>query len=110
MALIGQMRHRLVVENPTASADGDGGYSDSYAAAAPSPVWASVEPATPGVIEQQVGNRIEAPITHIVTLRYHAGVTTRTRFTFGSRRLFVRGLQKMHEVGEWLVCSCEEFV
>jgi len=110
VALIGQMRHRVVVENPTATADGDGGYSDSYAPVAPSPVWASIEPATAGVIEQQVGNQVEAAITHVVTMRWHAGVTTRTRLTFGSRRLFVRGLQKIHEVGEWLVCSCEEFI
>lgn len=110
MALIGQMRHRLVVENPANTADGDGGYSEAYTAASPSPVWASIEPATPSVVEQQVGNRIEAPITHIVTMRWHLGVTTRTRLTFGSRRFFVRGLQKINEVGEWLVCSCEEFV
>lgn len=110
MPLIGQMRHRVVVENPTNAADGDGGYGETYAAASPSPVWASIEPATPSVIEQQVGNRIEAPITHIVSMRWHSGVTTRTRLTFGSRRLFVRGLQKVDEISEWLVCACEEFV
>ena len=110
MPTIGQMRHRVVVETPTPTSDGDGGYSDSYAAAGPSPVWASIEPATAAVSEQQVGNRIETAITHVITMRWHTGVTTRTRLSFGSRRFFVRGLQKVHEIGEWLVCSCEEFI
>lgn len=110
MAQIGAMRHLVVVENPTRASDGDGGYTETFTAASPSPVWAELKPATPSALERIAGNTIEAPVTHIVTMRYHSGVTTRTRLTFGARRFFVRGIQTPSEVQEWLVLSCEEFI
>lgn len=110
MPQIGRMRHQVAVQNPTRTTDGDGGYTETYTAASPSPVWAQIDPATPSAIERIAGNTVEAPITHIVTIRFHASVTTRTRLVFGLRNLFVRGIQKVDEVGEWMVLSCEEFV
>ncbi len=110
MPQIGKMRHQVAVQNPTRTADGDGGYTESYAAAAPSPVWAQIDPATPSAIERVAGNTIEAPITHIVSIRSHASVNMKTRLVFGSRNLAVRGIQKVDEVGEWMVLSCEEFI
>lgn len=110
MPIIGALRHQVAVQNPSRTADGDGGYTETYAAASPSPVWASIEPATPSAIERVAGNTIEAPITHLVTIRTHGSVTTKTRLVFGSRNLFVRGIQRVQEVGEWMVLSCEEFL
>lgn len=105
---IGTLRHRVRIQNPTRTADGGGGYTESWANASPALMWASINPATPSLIERVAGNTIEAPITHIVTLRAHSGITTRTRLVFGSRYLQVRGLQRVDEVSEWLVLSCEE--
>lgn len=110
MPLIGAMRHRVTVENPTRATDGDGGYTETWAAATPSPVWAQIVPATPSAIERVAGNTVEAPITHLVTIRSHSGVTPRTRLMFGSRRFDVRGIQKVNEISEWMVLSCEEFL
>lgn len=110
MPAIGAMRHQVAVQNPTRTADGDGGYTETYAAASPSPVWASIEPATPSAIERIAGNTVEAPITHIVTIRTHSDVTTKTRLVFGTRNLAVRGIQRVNEVTEWMVLSCEEFI
>jgi head-tail adaptor len=107
---IGQLRHRITVENPTRAADGDGGFTESWAAASPSPVWGRIEPATPSKVERMAGNTIEGPISHLVTLRAHDGITLKTRLTFDSRRLHVRGLQRVDEVDHWLVLACEEFV
>lgn len=110
MPIIGALRHQVAVQNPTRTPDGDGGYTESYAASSPSPVWAEIVPATPSAIERVAGNTIEAPVTHIVTIRTHSGVTTKTRLVFGSRTFFVRGIQRVNEVTEWMVLSCEEFL
>lgn len=102
------LRHRVSVSSPSSTPDGLGGYSESYAAATPATVWASIQPATPAVIERVVGNGLEAKVSHVVTVRYHAGITTKTRLTYGSRLLDVRGVQDIREHGEWLVLACEE--
>lgn len=107
---VGQLRHRVDVENPARVTDGDGGYTDAYTAATPSPVWAQIEPATPRAVERLTGNTVEAPITHIVTLRTHDGITTKTRLTFNGRRFHVRGLQRVDEQTHWLRLACEEYL
>ena len=108
MTAIGQMRHRVAIANPTREADGDGGYTDTWVAASPSPVWARIDVATASNIERLVGNTIEAPISHIVTMRWHAGVSTRSRLTYDGRYFNVRGLQNIQERDKWLVLACEE--
>ena len=108
MTAIGQMRHRVAIANPTREADGDGGYTDAWVAASPSPVWARIDVATASNIERLVGNTIEAPISHIVTMRWHAGVSTRSRLTYDGRYFNVRGLQNIQERDKWLVLACEE--
>jgi head-tail adaptor len=105
---IGQLRHRLDVDNPTQTADGDGGYTESWVAATPPEVWAAVVPATASIIERQVGNMIDAPIHQMVTCRYHAGISTRSRLTFDGRTLYVRGVQDLNTQHVWLVLACEE--
>lgn len=107
---IGQLRQRVDVKNPTRAADGDGGYVDTWVSANPASMAASVEPATASVVERQVGNTIEAAISHIVTMRYHADVTTKTRLTQGSMTLAVRGVQDVDFRHEWLILACEEVI
>lgn len=108
MSVIGLMRHRVAIANPTRTPDGDGGYVDTWVAADPSPVWAKIEPASASAIERLVGNTIEAPISHLVTIRWHAGVTTRSRLTYDGRYFNVRGMQNFQERDRWLVLACEE--
>lgn len=108
MPRIGGLRHQVSLETPTRVADGQGGFTESFAVTSPSPVWSEIEPATPSKMERLVGNSIQGTITHLITLRYHAGVTTKTRVTFGSRRFYVRGIQNVEERGQWLRLSCEE--
>lgn len=107
---IGQLRQRVDVKNPTRAADGDGGYTDTWVAANPAAMWAQVEPATASNVERQVGNTIEAAISHIVTMRYHGEVTTKTRLTQGGLTLAVRGVQDRDLKHEWLILACEEVI
>lgn len=104
-----ELRHRIAVQNPSSRVfDGDGGYTDGYASANPATVAAKVEPATAAVIERVVGATVDAKISHLVTMRYHAGVTTKSQVVLGSRVFDVRGVQNVGERGEWLVLACEE--
>src|SRR5688572_980730 len=84
---IGTLRHRLTLESPpTNTSDGDGGYTQAWPALSPGTVWGSVEPAD-GRAEKLVANVVEGVVTHIVTMRYHSGVTTKTRITHKGRYL-----------------------
>ena len=104
---IGQMRHRLDVKNPTRATDGQGGYVDTYAAASPATVWGRIQPATPSAIERQIGNTIEAPISHLITIRYHAQVSTDTQLVSSGSTYFVRGIQNIEMRNQSLMLACE---
>lgn len=106
--LIGKMRHRVAVQAPARTPDGAGGYTEAFTSTSPSPVWAAVEPATPKTIERVVGDSVQGRITHLVTMRYHAAVTTKTRLVHRARNLDVRGVQNVDEMNQWLVLACEE--
>ena len=105
---IGLMRQRVDVKNPTRASDGQGGYVDTFASASPATVWALIEPATANVIERQIANTIEAPISHLITIRYHAGVTTKTQLSTASATYAVRGLQNVELRNQFLLLACEQ--
>lgn len=108
IATAGQRRHLVNIDNPSRSADGDGGYTETFAAASPATSWCRIEPATPSNIERLVGSTVEGKVTHLVTLPYHSGVTLRSRLTHESRYLFVRGIQNIDELDRQMMLACEE--
>jgi SPP1 family predicted phage head-tail adaptor len=106
---IGAMRHRITLQTPsTATPDGDGGFTNTWAALAT--VWASIVPATARDLERVVAGTVQSSATHLVTIRYLAGVTTKTRVVFGSRLLSVTGMQNPEERNISLVLVCQEIV
>lgn len=108
---IGALRHRITLENPgTPVPDGDGGYTEAWTALSPATVNASIVPATAKDLERVVAGTVMATATHIVTMRYHNGVTTKTRVTFGTRVFSVTGVQNEDERNVKLTLVCEEIV
>jgi SPP1 family predicted phage head-tail adaptor len=108
---IGALRHRVIIENPgTAVADLDGGYTEVQTAAVPSPIWASIVPATARDLERVVASAVQSTATHVVTVRYHPAITTKTRLRFGSRVFAVTGVQNQDERNLELKLTCEEIV
>lgn len=83
---------------PQTSGDSDGFFEDL----SPSTVWASIEPVNPASAD---GTRMQG---HYVTMRYHPEVTIDTRIVYGSRELFVRGVQNVDERNRELRLYCEE--
>lgn len=108
---IGALRHRVIIENPGGAVpDGDGGYTEVETAAQPSPIWASIVPATARDLERVIAGTVQSAATHIVTVRYHSGITTKTRLRFGSRIFSVTGVQNQDERNVELKLTCEEIV
>jgi head-tail adaptor len=68
----------------------------------PEGVWAGIEPLAPGA-----DGRI---INHLVTMRFHDQVSIDTRIVYGTRSLFVKGVQNVNEEDTELRLLCEEVV
>lgn len=108
----GHLRHRVTLANPTRTADTahDGGYTETFSNLTPPRVWADIAPASAGDIERQVGSTVEGKVSHLVTIRYHSGVTLKTRVTFGSRTFQVVGIQNIDERNIMQQLACMERV
>jgi SPP1 family predicted phage head-tail adaptor len=102
---------RVGLENPgPAVSDGDGGTTQTWTACSPSPVWASIVPATVRDLEKVVAATVLATVTHLVTMRYHPQVTTQTRVIYGTRIFNVTGVVNSDEDDLETVALCAEVV
>jgi SPP1 family predicted phage head-tail adaptor len=110
MVLAGKRRHRVRLENPTLTTDGDGGYTDVWSLLSPGVVWASIEPATVSKLERVAAGTVQSSASHIVTMPYHSGVTTKTRITFIGRTFTVAGVVNPEERNIETICICSEVV
>lgn len=79
----------MLVEQPTTTADADGGYTTAYGPAWPHEWDCWMAPATPRDLERFAGGTTIAQATHILRGRFHPAITTATRLQFGSRVLNV---------------------
>jgi head-tail adaptor len=59
-------------------------------------------------VERSVAATIQTPITHIVDTDYRSDLTAAHRLLFGTRALYVRGLQNVDERNKTLSLACEE--
>jgi SPP1 family predicted phage head-tail adaptor len=99
-----RLRHRILIETPVEVADGAGGVRRTWQASAP--VWAAVQPlkaadAPPLALPGQT-------VTHRVTLRWRAGLTTAARLRLGARVFALRAVHDPEERRRVLVCLAEE--
>lgn len=99
---VGDFRHAGTVQSPTRTADGRGGYTESWAdvSGSPgSPWWFSIESATAANMQRLAagGEALQSSATHILHGRYHDGITTRTRIVEGARVFNVLGVQNIRE-------------
>ena len=104
MIEIGKLRHRALIEQPNPTPDGGGGGDQAWAMVAT--VWAAVEPVSGR--EVRVAEKLNAEITHKVTIRYRDDVDASMRFDFGGRKLRIRAVINPLERNIWLECLCEE--
>jgi len=100
----GRLRHRLVLEAPVEADDGAGGVVRSYDAVAT--VWAAIEPLA--LAEQVAAEALGARLTHRIVIRTGIAVTTRHRFTLGSRIFRIVAIRDPDESGRFREISAEE--
>lgn len=108
---IGRCNKMIRLENPSAPvADGDGSYMQDWTAITSNDIPASIEPATAGKLERTVAATVSSQVTHLIHLRYMAGVTTKTRVVYGTRTFNINGVENVREDNTELVLSCQEVV
>lgn len=110
-----QCRIQLQAPGPRVP-DGDGEYTQTWSDLVPAYLFASLEPATAGSIERLAANTIAATASHLITIPFHAQVTTHCRVLYddqwaGRVRTFnISNVTNPAEDHRQLVLGCEEVV
>jgi head-tail adaptor len=111
----GQKTIRVALDNPGAAVpDGEGGYTEGWAALDPAETWANIRPATARDAERLAGGTVLSTRTFVITIDYHPGITTATRVRFhdyhaGKDRTFqVSSVQNPDEAYRDLVITADE--
>lgn len=112
----GARRHLVTLSTPsTPQPDGDGGYTATPEALVPETMYAAIEPLSARDLMRRDSERVMAGTTlsvatHLVTLPYHAQVTTQTLITYNSRIFRVTGVVNPEERNRETICTCVELV
>jgi len=107
----GALRFRVTLEEPSqVTTDSDGGRTKTWQPLTPSQVWCSIAPATARQLERVAAGTVTSTATHVVSMRFHAGVTTKTRVTFGDRQFQVVGVMSPDELQIETIALCKEIV
>jgi SPP1 family predicted phage head-tail adaptor len=101
---VGELRARSVLEGPVETPDQAGGVLRSWAEIAS--VWADVS--TLNAQQRLEAEQIGQTVTHRVTLRWRAGLSTKQRLRRGSQIFLIRGVQDPDDRRRRLICNCEE--
>ena len=76
--MIGDLKHRLTLQEPVRVADGAGGFTETWQAVAGTPdVYAAVVPLSGA--EQLRFHQLASSVTHKITMRYRSDVTPKHR-------------------------------
>lgn len=102
----GEFNKRLTIQVLTQSADGQGGFTDSWATYLQT--WAKFEQLSQR--EAYYAQQMESPAQYRFTMRYRAGVTTKHRILYGSRTLNITRVDNVNEAGVLLVLLATEGV
>ncbi len=104
MTCIGDLNKRLLVEDLLSPPDGAGGGDISWVQFAA--IWAKVRPRHGG--EKLFADALTSTSTHIITIRYLAGLRPRMRFIDGTRKFEILSIVNIDEKNCWLSCLCRE--
>ena len=103
----GSLRERVRLEREVRAADAGGGAQVSWMPLSHAPtVWARIEPLAGQELVQAM--RLQARITHKVTMRWRGDVTAAMRLIWGTRILNVRTVLNPDERRRYLELYCEE--
>ncbi len=107
----GQRVHLMTVQGPGAAVpDGDGGYVQTWADLDPPQVKGSITTATARDLESLAGGTVITQAAYVITLPYHAQITTASRVLFRGRVLSLTSVINREERNIQLVCLATEVV
>lgn len=101
---IGALQTRLVVEVPHEIPDGFGGVKRNWIAG--ESVWCDI--ATLSTQQRLEAEQLGQTLSHRVTLRWRAYLTTQMRFRRLGQILAIRGVSDPDNTRRELICLCEE--
>jgi SPP1 family predicted phage head-tail adaptor len=100
----GRLTARLVLEEPQATDDGQGGADVTFAEIAR--VWALVEPKT--FAEESKGPGLVSEVTHHVALRARGDLKPGQRLRKGARIFGILAVRDLDETGRFALALCRE--
>jgi SPP1 family predicted phage head-tail adaptor len=99
-----ELRHQVVIEQPTNADDGGGSKVPSWSTL----YTTRAKISDPKAHEKISAEKMEQKITHVVTMRYRSGIDTGMRIRFGSRYFYIKTITNPGERNRWLVMTAEE--
>lgn len=93
-----KMDKRVTLQNVSFTSDGQGGQTETWSDTAD--LWASIEPVK--AWEKMQAMQMQAPVTHKITIRYRSDVSSKSRFQFGTRTLWVKEVINKDEANQFL--------
>ena len=102
-------KDRGMFQNPGPPIPVGTGYTQSWVDLPPA-TFAHVAPATKASVEQIAQGTVVSMATHLVTIPYRTGLTTKSRFVVDGRTLSVLGIYDENERHVELVLVCAEVV
>lgn len=100
----GDLRHQCILQEATNQTDSFGDTQEVWSAVAT--VWAFIRAASGRELFEAA--TVQAELSHLVTIRYRAGVWPGMRFLFNGRLLYITSVNNTEEVGEHLLCNAIE--
>lgn len=100
----GMMTARLELQQPVATADGQGGAAVAYAPVAA--LWARIDPVTHATGELASADTVG--VTHRIWIFHRDGVSAGMRFRKGARLFAVAAAYDPDDTRRYLICHCQE--
>ncbi|MFP3945019.1 MAG: phage head closure protein [Alphaproteobacteria bacterium] len=100
----GALRHRVTIELPVETPDGQGGQTVTWSPLAT--VWAEIRPLK--ARETVNAHQVEARTTHLVRVRHRPDILPTMRVVFGNRIFAIHGVLDDGERRRFLHLFCEE--
>lgn len=102
----GQKRHRITIETPTSTQDGQGASAITWGTLVKT--WAAIWPLRGREFFES--KQLGGEISHRLRIRYYPGIGIKERIKFGTRYLKINSIIDLDERNEELELMCTEEV
>ncbi len=104
--LVDRLNKRIKIQAKTNNNDGFGGYLETWSDS--KILWAEIRPVSN--LDSFRGKRIEEKITHIITIRHYAPLTTQHRIKYKNRIFGIVGIINTLENNQTMEIRAEEIL